>query len=380
MASKKALAPRRTPYESCAAGQLAKGCRLCVQGKKLVLFVTGLCSRQCYFCPISDQKKNKDVVYANERPVKGFSQIVEEAESCDAKGAGITGGDPLVRIDRTVDYIRRLKKRFGKDFHIHLYTPLENVDRKTLLRLYRAGLDEIRFHPDLDDSRLWERIGLAEDLDWDVGIEIPVIPDKRKEILELIDYVKGKVKFVNLNELELSDTNASSLVERGFRAKDEISYGVKGSGRLALQVLEKCGRIGIRAHYCTATLKDRFQLARRIRRRAKNVAQKSDKVTAEGILVRGAIYLDEMVPGVGYHRKLREADSKRITRALATLRKSVIREHNVPEDMIYVDRKKLRLLTSCAVARKIAQKTERRCAIVEEYPTWDGFEVSIEFL
>jgi len=33
-----------------------------------------------------------------------------------------------------------------------------------LEKLYRSGLDEIRFHLDLDDKILWDRINLAKNL------------------------------------------------------------------------------------------------------------------------------------------------------------------------------------------------------------------------
>ncbi|MFA5888561.1 MAG: radical SAM protein, partial [Candidatus Nanoarchaeia archaeon] len=62
---------KKTPYKSYAIGELPKGCQMCVRGEKEVIFVTGVCSRQptCYFCPISDQKHGKDVIYANEMPL-----------------------------------------------------------------------------------------------------------------------------------------------------------------------------------------------------------------------------------------------------------------------------------------------------------------------
>jgi hypothetical protein len=47
------------------------------------------------------------------------------------------------------------------------------VTEKRLSALYRAGLDEIRFHPDLYSSKLWERLGLAGKFSWDVLDETP---------------------------------------------------------------------------------------------------------------------------------------------------------------------------------------------------------------
>jgi hypothetical protein len=103
-----------TPYFSYAVRELPRGCQLCVRGEKLVLFTTGACPRDCFYCPLSPWRRG-DVVYANERPVKNVDDVIEEARIQEAKGAGITGGDPLARLDRTVEYIRVLKENFGKD-------------------------------------------------------------------------------------------------------------------------------------------------------------------------------------------------------------------------------------------------------------------------
>jgi len=224
---------KKTKFYSYLVGDMPKGCALCVQGKKEVIFITGLCSVGCDFCPVSDTKHQKDDVYADEWKIDKDEDIISEAKAINAKGAGITGGDPLTKVDRCVKYIKLLKKEFGDHFHIHLYAPLQLVTKDNLNKLYDAGLDEIRFHLDLDNDKLWKRIELANSYDWDVGIEIPVIPKKETKIKKLINYIKNKVNFLNMNELEISDSNAQKLVKKGFETKDDISYGVKGSEELA---------------------------------------------------------------------------------------------------------------------------------------------------
>ena len=89
----------------------------------------------------------------------------------------------------------------------------------------------------LNKQSEWKKIELAKKFKWDVGVEIPVIPGKKREIKKLIDFIKGKVDFLNLNELEISDTNVNKLVEKGFKPKDKLSYGVKGSETLAKEIL-----------------------------------------------------------------------------------------------------------------------------------------------
>src|SRR3989338_8033366 len=227
---------KKTKYYSYKIGNLPKGCQLCVKGAKEVVFITGLCPRSCYFCPISDKKYQKDVIYADEWPTKNIKDIIKEAKLIKAQGAGFTGGDPLCRLKRTIFFLRKLKNIFGKKFHIHLYTSLDLSNKDNLKKLYAAGLDEIRFHIGLDSSRLWDKIQLALHYNWDVGIEIPVIPRKEINIRKLVIFIdninkksKNKIQFLNLNELEIADNKASKLSKLGYRTKDALSYGVKGS-------------------------------------------------------------------------------------------------------------------------------------------------------
>ncbi len=373
----------KTNFYSWKKGTLPKGCSMCVRGEKLVLFVTGICPNKCFFCPISEQKAGKDVVYANEWKIAREKDILEEAKLTKAKGAGITGGDPLVKLDRVVHYIRLLKKKFGKKFHIHLYTPLTLVNEARLKKLYSAGLDEIRFHPMLDRPAEWPRILLARKFGWDVGVEIPVISGKQKETIHLLDFIEDKVDFLNLNELEISDTNVNKLVERGFKTKDNLSYAVKGSQEMALQLLNYLKKSRLNVHYCTAQTKDKAQLSRRIKRRALNVAKKFDFVTKDGTLVRGCIYLKNLVPGVGYRKLIEKANAKLIIRKLNGMKAVIQKRFRIPKSLIAVDPLKLRIITSIAVVDELNRELKKLSlipAIVEEYPTWDAMEVDVQFL
>ncbi|MFO7711319.1 MAG: radical SAM protein [Candidatus Woesearchaeota archaeon] len=346
-----------TPYFSKKINDLPKGCSQCVKGQKLVLFITGLCNKSCYFCPLSDEKKNKDVIYANERPVTSDEEILEEARISDARGAGITGGDPLLKIERTTRIIRKLKQEFGH-FHIHLYTPLKNVTKEKLKALHDAGLDEIRFHPDYESQEDWPRLKLAGEFDWDIGIEIPVIPGT--DARPLIEYVKDKVDFINLNELELSDTNANKLEEKGFNIKSQLSYAIEGSEEEATKLMETLEDSGVNVHYCTTRLKDAVQMANRIKRRAKNAAKPFDKITDEGLLIRGAVFPEKY--------------------SLEDTKERIIRKCNIPEKHIFIDTDKNRVLTRAAAMKHIKRKLKEPCAIIEEYPTWDQLEIEREYI
>lgn len=301
----------------------------------------------------------KDVVYADEWPIKNKKEIIKEANLIGAKGAGFTGGDPLERIDRTVKYIKLLKKTFGKKFHIHLYTSLDLVDDKKLKKLHLAGLDEIRVHPDIYNPDLWKKMDLVCKYNWDIGVEIPAIPNAKKQTEKLIEFFKDKIDFLNINELEIADSKFQRLGT--FVPKDRISYGVKGSEKLAKYLLKKYENKIRNIHYCTTTLKNKVQLGTRIKRRAGNVRKKYDYVTKEGMLVRGAIYGKNPAKTKDYLTK----------------------EYKVPKKLIEIDKRKNRLLTTTEVVEKLKKDLKEKGlkpAIVTEYPTWDMFPVEIDYL
>lgn len=372
---------KENKFYSYNLGELPEGCKYCVKGEKLVLFVTGICPRKCYFCPLSDQKYGKDVTFANERKVNDFQDIITEAKNMDAKGAGITGGDPLIKIDRTIESIKLLKQNFGKNFHIHLYTSLNLVNENNLNKLYESGLDEIRFHPDLDSKTNWEKINLAKKFKWDIGLEIPIIPTKFREIKELIKFAHDKITFINLNELEFADNELSKLGELGFETKDEFGYAVKGSVECGLKVIDfiKKSEYKLKAHLCTAKLKDRVQLTNRIKREGRIVKRDFDKITNEGLLIRGALYLPGFYPGLTYENN-KDEDTKNKLDFFYNKVKDILK---VKDNKIAIDYEKSRILLSennAKINKKKLLNLGLTPAIVTEYPTADQFETEVEIL
>ena len=337
-----------TGYESYSNREIPRGCQLCVKGKKLVLFITGVCTKSCYFCPLSEHKFHKDVIYANERPINDLKEIIEEAKISSAQGAGITGGDPLTKLERTIEAIKLLKKEF-KNFHIHLYTPLDLVTEEILKQLEIAGLDEIRFHPDLDDDKLWYKLKFKTKMS--KGIEIPSIP--KKDIKKLIEFAKNDVEFFNLNELEYADAKQNKLAELNYETKNEFSYGIKGSEELALELLKQYPQLKI--HYCTTKLKDSVQMMNRIKLRAKNAKRPFDIMTIEGTLIRGTIKGNESLEEM--HKKV----SKYFENEIDPLKNRLICAKNNVKKF-----------------SKELKKLNYNLEIVEELATYDQFEIESE--
>lgn len=340
---------------SIFVGRLSRGCQLCMEGGKLVLFVTGLCENPVtcsWYCPISYERKGKDVIYANERLVHDDKDIINEAITSGSEGTGITGGEPLLVLNRTIHYIRLLKEYFGKTHHIHLYTAIKRINKESVEKLADAGLDEIRFHILTEkESDILSSVNSF----MSVGVEIPAIPGRTESIKQLVKSLeKYDVEFLNINELEFTETNTYQLKERGFRLKSNSVSAVEGSEEVAMEVLRWArDNTEINIHYCPSRLKGSVQLKNRLLRRAQNVAKPYEKVTGEGLLLKGVITF--------------ESSNENIN-----LLYSIFERHRIPNNLIYFNPEKSRIETSVKIAKKIAKEVKEKgfkVGILEEYPT-----------
>lgn len=340
---------------SAHTGRLPRGCVLCRQGSKMVLLVSGKCTTGCFYCPLSLEKRGRDVTFANERRVASDDEILEEARTIDAQGTGVTGGDPVACLERTVHLIRRLKKEFGPEHHIHLYT--SSLDLDAFRALEEAGLDELRLHPSAERWSSMSASGLAEfkrSSRMKIGFEVPALPGEKKGLEALIAYAaEAGLDFVNLNELEFSEGNWERLRERDMEVKDEVSAAVQGSEELALELVASAKRIPV--HYCSSSFKDSVQLRKRIKRRALRVALPSDLITEEGTLLKGVVEgpMDEIA---------------------AMLRDQL----EVPEELFRKDEEKKRVEVAPWVLEEIFPQLPYESFLVEEYPTADRLEVERE--
>ncbi len=244
---------------------MAKGCELCFAGAKSVIFITGLCDDGCYYCPVSRDRLNRDVFYVNEVPVTTVSEVILELARSGSRGASITGGDPLVRSDRTVKLVRAVKEHFGGNFHVHLYTSGRYATIGVLRALDEAGLDEIRFHPTRIEF-LSRAKAAKENTSMAVGIEVPVAPHIEEWVKDIILRANSLgLDFVNLNEMEFVEPNARALLARGLRESVTRPFTVKGSLETAIRIVNWAREsVEIPVHFCPATFKDNIQTRNRL--------------------------------------------------------------------------------------------------------------------
>ena len=93
-----------------------------------------------------------------------------------ALGTGITGGEPLLVLDKVTEYFRLLKKHFGPGHQIHLYTAKAPTDED--LAEMQGLVDEYRLHPphecwlEILNSDFLTSAQHAKEMGFDIGIGI----------------------------------------------------------------------------------------------------------------------------------------------------------------------------------------------------------------
>ncbi|MFW9992417.1 MAG: hypothetical protein ACFFD4_10245 [Candidatus Odinarchaeota archaeon] len=373
------------PWGGVVTGtELPLGCQKCVRGEKLVVFLTGYCNANCFYCPISLEKKNKDIFQANERKITVLDDIIDETRLCSATSASFTGGDPFLDVNRMLS-VGELLKSYLDDFHIHVYTTGRNCTVEALEKT-SSIIDELRFHPITreDFLGLQKAIDLVTSSGWTVGLEVPSLRDFHnrpvfKQSIELLSEsinVSNNAAFININELEFSETNYRQLLKQGYGAKKGSDAVVEGSELSALTALKKLHQEypEINVHYCPVATKDSVQLPNRLLRRAKNIALPSDLIVDDGahkgLLIRGVIKF--------------EADSDMDD--IIGFRELLIEEFGIPKKMITVDHNRKQILTVPEFLEENSEEIKELTGMnlligmVEEYPTYDRLETSfIEF-
>ena len=371
--------PNIPELPEAAVADDTEGCIQCQMGSKLVLFITGHCHWMCDYCPLSENRREIDWMYANERRVEigDWQAVIEEARAMNATGAGITGGDPVMARERVLEACKLLKSEFGDGFHLHMYTSIP-FKEEWASEFADAGLDEIRFHfLDLETEKYVETMAACVESGMLTGVEIPCEPDKEEMLMELLEAMREMpVQFLNLNELEITVGNHDNMEVRGFNLSDEITAGAAGSAELAIRMRDRVMAASIGApdledgivrepypyhlKFCTATYKDSGQLRRRFLRRGEHTISPHEILTEDGTRLFGAIECDE--------------------EASTDWMEEIHTETGLPRRFMLYDNENQRIELPLSMAEELVGEIDAPISLVEVHPTHERLEMTVVYL
>ena len=192
--------------------RLPPGCRACVSGKGSNLYVTGLCTRDCFFC--FNQKPRRDETIVHGLPIDDPSEAPAIIARYGLKSVGLSGGEPLLRPERVLLLLAALKGMPDPP-RVELYTNGDLADESVLRRLHSAGLDAIRFDlaaRDYDTEPVRRALRIIKE----VAVEIPIVPEHMDRLEKMVLELDALgVPFLNIHELFLCAENSARVVAEG---------------------------------------------------------------------------------------------------------------------------------------------------------------------
>ena len=264
--------------------QLSKGCKLCGLGSWSCLFITGKCNAGCFYCPASQLKDEPPSTqsFTFETP----ESYAEYINFFKFKAVSFSGGEPLLFFERTLQYLKQIRKKCSPDIYTWMYTNGILADETKFKKLVYAGLDEVRFDIGATGFKL-DKIKAAKGIVPNITIEIPAVPEEKEQLKKLLpEMIKAGVTNLNLHQLRLTKHNAPKLIRRGYTFIPAEQPIALESELAALEILNYARdhhfEIGI--NYCSFFFKNRFQPAGFRKQVANTLAEPDEIITRKGFI------------------------------------------------------------------------------------------------
>ena len=235
--------------------RLPPGCRQCLKGCGTNLYVTGLCTRDCFFC--FNNKPRKDEIVVHGIPVREPEEAAEIVGRYGLRSVGISGGEPLLFPERVLRIVRVLCRLPDRP-RIDLYTNGDRIDEAILKELREAGLDAVRFNL---VARGYDRTPLALALRVfdEVAVEVPVIPEDMERLKDMVLALDSLgVPFLNIHELFVCAENSDRVLAKGHAERQNdfkhllwrpTEQSAQAALELLLFALENTAQLSV--YYCS---------------------------------------------------------------------------------------------------------------------------------
>lgn len=263
---------------------LSPGCRACAVGGWSCLFINGRCNASCFYCPAPQDENGEPLT--NGIPFATSADYAEYVALFGFSGVSISGGEPLLTLDRTIAYLRAVRQRCGAAVHLWMYTNGTLLTGDVADELRAAGLDEIRFDIGATNYDL-SRLSHAVDVIPTVTVEIPTVPEEEALLRsKLAEMAAAGVQHLNLHQLRLTPHNFRHLAGRDYTFIHGEKVTVLESELTALRLVKHAINEGIdlAVNYCSFPYKRRFQHAAARRRGIPLIAAGNETVTQAGYL------------------------------------------------------------------------------------------------
>lgn len=199
---------------------LAPGCRGCLSGRGTNLYVTGLCTRDCFFCFNAKPRKDETVVHGI--PISRPDEACAIVERYGLRSVGLSGGEPLLYPKRVLALLKALRS-LPRRVRIDLYTNGDRASDALLKDLRAAGLDAIRFNL-VANGFDYAPVARALKRFDEVAVEVPVVPGLRREQEDMVRRLDAMgLPFLNLHELFSCVENRERVVGKGYADTDRDS-------------------------------------------------------------------------------------------------------------------------------------------------------------
>jgi len=264
--------------------QISDGCKLCGLGQWSCLFITGKCNASCFYCPASQQEDHAPTT--QNLTFEHAAAYVEYINHFGFKGVSFSGGEPLLKFDRTLEYLKQVRKKCKPETYIWMYTNGILGDTQKFRKLAAAGINEVRFDIGATAFRL-DKIAAAKGIIPVITIEIPAVPEELEKLKKLLpEMVKAGVSNLNLHQLRLTSHNVKQLSKHKYTYIHAEQPIVLESELAALELINFAREhsIDIGINYCSFHFKNRFQKAGFRNRVASTLSLPNDVITANGYI------------------------------------------------------------------------------------------------
>ena len=263
---------------------LSPGCRICGSGQWSCLFINGKCNCRCFYCPAPQD--DLSVPTTNRLAFSESDDYAEYVNHFSFAGVSLSGGEPLLTFNRTLDYIRTVRMRCSESLYIWMYTNGTLMTPDDVHKLADAGLNEIRFDigaTDYDLKKLKMAIGHIPA----VTVEIPAVPEDMERFSRLVPMLEDAgINYLNLHQLRLTPHNSALLKKRNYTFLHGEKVTVLESELAVLNLFEQAvsNRWSLPINYCSFAYKNRFQQAAARKRSAALMCKGHESVTEKGFI------------------------------------------------------------------------------------------------